>query len=59
MRTIALALGFGLAAASLVVLGVAIAHAGELRDFGLPGLAALVAIAANVMFMVAHRLKRR
>jgi len=59
MRRLALALGFFLAASSLAILGFAIYHAEELPDFGVPGLAALAAIAANVMFMVAFRLKRK
>ena len=58
MRRLTLGLGFVLGASSLAILGFAIYHAEELPDFGLPGLAALAAIAANVMFMVAFGLKR-
>jgi drug/metabolite transporter (DMT)-like permease len=59
MRRLALGLGFVLGASSLAILGFAIYHAEELPDWGVPGLAALVAMAANVMFMAAFRLKRR
>ena len=52
-------LGFALGASSLAVLGFAIYHAEELPDFGVPGLAALAAIAANVMFMLALKFKRK
>jgi len=58
MRRLTLALGFALAASSIAILIFAVCHAAELPDFGIPGLAALVAIAANVMFMLAFRLKR-
>jgi hypothetical protein len=59
MRRLVLGLGFVLGAGSLAILGFAIYHADELPDWGVPGLAALVAMAANVMFMEAFRLKRR
>jgi hypothetical protein len=59
MRCLILGLGFVLGASSLAILGFAIYHAEELPDWGVPGLAALVAMAANVMFMEAFRLKRR
>jgi hypothetical protein len=59
MRRLTLGLGFAFGASSLAILGFAICHAEELADFGVPGLAALVAILANVMFMVAFKLKRR
>ncbi len=59
MRRLTLGLGFVLGASSLVILGFAIYHAHELPNFGVPGLAALAAIAANAMFMLAFRLKRR
>ena len=59
MRRLTLGLGFVLGASSLAILGFAIYHAEELPDWGVPGLAALVAMAANVMFMAAFRLKRR
>ncbi len=59
MRRLTLGLGFVLGASSLVILGFAIYHAQELPNFGVPGLAALAAIAANAMFMLAFRLKRR
>ncbi len=59
MRRLTLALGFVLGATSLAILGFAVYHAEELPDWGVPGLAALVAMAANVMFMAAFKLKRR
>jgi hypothetical protein len=54
------AFGFGvvLGAASLALLGFSLYYAERLPDWKLPGLAALVAIAANVMFMTADRIKR-
>ena len=58
MRRLTLGLGFVLAASSLAILGFAIYHAQELPDLGLPGLAALAAIGANVAFIAAFRLKR-
>jgi hypothetical protein len=55
------AFGFGivLGAASLALLGISLYYAERLANWKLPGLAALVAIAANVMFMTADRIRRR
>ena len=53
--------GFGIAlgTAALGFLGVSIYYADLLTDWRLPGLAVLAAIASNVMFMTANRIKRR
>ncbi len=50
---VALGLGILLGAASLGLLGVSLYYADLLADWRLPGLAALAAIASNVMFMTA------
>jgi hypothetical protein len=59
MRSLALTLAGGLGLISLGLLAVSLALAGDLADWALPGLAALAAIGANVMLMIADRLRGR
>lgn len=58
MRPAALAMGAILAATSIGLFGMSMRHGDDLADWGLPGLAALAAIAANVAFMIADRIRR-
>jgi len=59
MRRLALSLGVVLALAAATVGGFSLYYADRLDDMKLPGLSAIVAIAANVMFMVADRARGR
>jgi hypothetical protein len=58
MRGVALGLGVALGAAAVGLAALSFLWAGELADWRLPGLAALAAIACNVLLMVAERLRR-
>jgi hypothetical protein len=57
MRAVALILGAVLGVAALGLAAASFLYAGDLADWRLPGLAALAAIACNVMLMVADRLR--
>jgi len=54
-----LSLGILLALAAGALGAASLYYADRLADFGLPGLAALAAVAANVMFMLAEGERRR
>jgi hypothetical protein len=58
MRGVALSLGAVLGVVALGFAALSFLWAGDLADWRLPGLAALAAIACNVMLMVADRLRR-
>ena len=58
MRTFALSLGAVFGAAALGVGALSVYWGNDLADWQLPGLAALAAIACNVMLMLADRARR-
>jgi hypothetical protein len=58
MRAVAMSLGVVLGVAALAFMALSLYWANDLADWRLPGLAALVAIACNVMLMVADRVER-
>jgi hypothetical protein len=58
MRQATLGSGIVFGAASLVLVALSVHYADDLADWKLPGLAGLAAIASNVMFMTADRLRR-
>lgn len=57
MRALALSAGGVLAAIAAAFAGVSLYRADDLADLALPGIAVLAAIAANVMFMIAARVR--
>ena len=57
VRRVALGMGFALASASLALLAVSLHYGDWLADWSLLGLAALAAIASNVAFMSAAKLR--
>ncbi len=59
MRALALTLGAVLGTAALGLMALSLYWADDLADWRLPGLAALAAIACNVMLMIADRLRPR
>jgi len=58
MRVVTLSLGVLLGAVALGLAALSFYWADDLADWRLPGLAALAAIACNVMLMVAGRIER-
>lgn len=58
VRALVLAAGGALAAIAAGFAAVSLYRADDLADLALPGIAALAAVAANVMFMVADRMRR-
>jgi len=57
VRALALTAGGVLAAIAAAFAGVSLYRADDLADLALPGIAVLAAIAANVMFMIAARVR--
>ncbi len=57
MRTVALSLGAVLGAVALGLAALSFRWADDLADWRLPGLAALAAIACNVLLMLAEALR--